>query len=731
MRFRTASVIVVVCALWTFNLSAQDAKSTNAPSVSPILSAHGTNTVNASDGASSLAELPVVTVTARKGAEPAQSTPVSVTAVNADTIEAEGVHTVKDAAIYAPNVNISEFTVRRLSSPFFRGIGASVNNPGITTFYDGVPQFNANSSSIELVDVNQVEFVRGPQSALFGRNTVGGLINITSREPSLSTWRSDFETQYGNYSYFDERFGVSGPMIKDQLGMSFAGGYSSRDGYAVNDTTGHAADGREAFFGKVQMMWKPADDLTIRLIVSGEKDHDGDYALGDLNYIRANPHHVVYDFDGYTHRDVIAPTLLVDLKGEAVDFSSITGLVWWHTHDYGDLSYYTGSPGTNSDLERGWQFSQEFRLGSAKDAPLQLNPDLQLKWQAGVQIFTQNYTGELDDDFTTFGYTWKNFSDLNDVGAGAYGQTTLTAWEKLDFIVGIRGDYENKSAHLRTSYDPVIAPGTDTSPSKDFSNVTPQFGIAYHLSKEYTFFGTISRGYKAGGFNATPPAGFESYDEETSWNYEIGAKTSWLDNKLLANLTFYYINWENLQLTQPDPTVPGNYYIANAGSAESKGVELEIIARPLTGWDVFAGAGVADTEFLSDAHAIHTDAFGTSSTVGLAGNQLPNTPLFTANCGAQYTWQVCKAAALYARAEMVATGRYYYNPANTAAQDAYTLANFRAGVRGKNWFAEGWVRNAFDTHYVPLAFEDPNGQSGIVGQSGDPVTFGLRAGVYF
>ena len=194
MRFRTASVIVVVCALWTFNLSAQDAKSTNAPSVSPILSAHGTNTVNASDGASSLAELPVVTVTARKGAEPAQSTPVSVTAVNADTIEAEGVHTVKDAAIYAPNVNISEFTVRRLSSPFFRGIGASVNNPGITTFYDGVPQFNANSSSIELVDVNQVEFVRGPQSALFGRNTVGGLINFTSRRPALDAWRASVES---------------------------------------------------------------------------------------------------------------------------------------------------------------------------------------------------------------------------------------------------------------------------------------------------------------------------------------------------------------------------------------------------------------------------------------------------------------------------------------------------------------------------------------------------------
>lgn len=151
----------------------------------------------------------------------------------------------------------------------------------------------------------------------------------------------------------------------------------------------------------------------------------------------------------------------------------------------------------------------------------------------------------------------------------------------------------------------------------------------------------------------------------------------------------------------------------------------------MTGWDLFAGVGTADTQFLSDAYAMHTDAFGTSSTVGLSGKQLPNTPQFTANCGAQYSWQVCREATVYARAEMVAYGRYYYNPANTAAQDAYNLANFRVGARGNHWFAEGWVRNAFDTHYVTLAFEDPNGLSGFVGQSGNPVTFGLRAGVNF
>ena len=125
---------------------------------------------------------------------------------------------------------------------------------------------------------------------------------------------------------------------------------------------------------------------------------------------------------------------------------------------------------------------------------------------------------------------------------------------------------------------------------------------------------------------------------------------------------------------------------------------------------------------------------GNDTTVAVGGKHLIYTPDFTASGGTQYSWPVCPQATLYARAEVEVYGRYYYNPDNTAAQDTYSLANFRAGVRGAHWFAEGWVRNAFDTHYVPIAFEFPNGAlggSGFVGESGAPVTFGLRAGLMF
>ena len=130
--------------------------------------------------------MPTVTVTAQKEPQDRQKVPVSVTAVTKETLDAAGVRLVSDAAIYAPNTTFTEWTARKLSNARFRGIGSSPNNPAITTYIDGVPQLNANSSSIELLDVEQIEFVRGPQSALFGRNTLGGLVTVNSRAPPTS-----------------------------------------------------------------------------------------------------------------------------------------------------------------------------------------------------------------------------------------------------------------------------------------------------------------------------------------------------------------------------------------------------------------------------------------------------------------------------------------------------------------------------------------------------------------
>ena len=683
-------------------------------------------------------ELPLITIIAEKQPAPMQDVPESVTAVTSKTIKNDDVTTIKDASIFAPNVFMNEFGALKLSNPYFRGIGSSPNNPGITTYIDGVPQLNANSSSIGLLDIDQVEFLRGSQSDLYGRNTIGGLINITSRTPFLTGWHADAQGEYGNYNFQEFQLSLSGPIIANQLGLGLGGGYTARDGYTVNDFTGHRLDSRSDFFGKGQLLWQLGNDWDIRFFMSGELDHDGDYALGDLQAIRANPHHVSHDFEGYTHRNIVAPTLWVEHKNGKVDFTMITGLVSWQTEDMTDLDY-TSDPSlysTRNNSEKEIQFTEELRLASSKDAPIELGEAFKLKWQTGLFVFTQYYEQDAFNNLSSafaglgpgFRLTQQQNANLQDVGTGIYGQTTLTAWDKLDLTLGLRVDWEQKQADLQTVNDVLLPPflGGGLYPSsvtglKDYSEVSPHFGLDYHLTKDHTLYGTITRGYKAGGFNASAPAGNETYGSEFSWDYELGLKTEWLDKRLLVNLSVFYINWQNIQVNEPNPSSPGNFYIANASAAASKGAELQLIARPFSALDLFGGIGYTDAQFLAGS---------TDGGVNVAGNRLQYAPTFTANAGVQYSLVLCKEATAYARAEIIGCGNYEYNNQNTASQGAYSLANFRLGVRGSRWFAEGWIKNAFNTNYVPVAFTY-NSPSGLIGESGAPMTCGIRVGVNF
>ena len=684
-------------------------------------------TTNAPPALGEITTLPPVLITAQKEVTDAQNTPVSVTAVTAKTIEDDKITSVRDAAFFAPNVVMTEFSARKLSNPRFRGLGASPNNPAVTTYYDGVPQFNANSSSIELVDVEQIEFVRGPQGALFGRNTVGGLINITSTKPSLKEWAASATGTYGNYDLWDGRASASAPIIEDKLAAGVGLGWSSRDGYTKNDFTGHDLDSREAFFGKGQLLWQPAEHWEVRLLLTGERARDGDYALGDLAAIRANPHHVSRDFEGYTRRDLVAPTLLTSYSGERIDVSLVTGGVWWETLDATDLDYTPAPLAVRTNAEKDVQFTQEIRIASPKDKPLMLGENLPLKWQSGVFFFTQNYeqnaANNLNPPLAPVPLLSLSQALLDDWGIGAYCQSTLTVWDKLDLSVGVRGDYENKDATLRSSTAPPFGPPAERILSDDFCECTPQFAAMYHFTPDRAAYATAARGFKAGGFNASSPPGTELYGQESTWNYEGGFKSDWCNHRLTANIAGFYTRWENLQLNVPNPFVPGQFFIANAGDAESYGVEFELNARPVEGWDVFGSVGWNDTRVLPGSM---------SSGAPVDGKRIPFTPDYTANAGMQYAFAPCNEATIYARAEVAVSGRFSYDDQNTAGQSAYALANFRAGVRGKSWFVEGWVKNAFDAEYVPIALAYPGlAPSGFIGESGAPVTYGVTAGVKF
>jgi iron complex outermembrane receptor protein len=675
--------------------------------------------------------LPGITVNVYKEPDDAQTLPVSVTAVPDALLKDAGVRIVSDAGIFAPNTFFSEFTARKLSNARFRGISSSPANPGITTYIDGVPQLNANSSNIEFMDIEQVELVRGAQSALFGRNTLGGLVNISTRRPSLSRWTGGVTLPLANHSQWDAQAHASGPL-SDRFAVGLTVGKGKRDGFTINDITGNDLDYRDTAYGKAQFMWTPTSAWETRLIVTGERARDGDYALQDVVALRQNPFHAARNFEGFTNRDIFATTLQNRFEGSRLSFSTTTGFVRWKTQDVTDLDYTPFPLITRDNSEKDFQFTQEVRFASAAGAPAQLG-GVRLRWQSGIFLFTQNYDQDAVNNFAPFllspqlGFPVNQHSPrsaLDDVGVGVYGQTTATFSDRFDLTLGARVDHESKEADLNTFFEPAISPPNTVIAEKGFSNVSPNFAASYRFGSRAMLYSSVGRGFKAGGFNPASPSGSETYGEEQAWHVEGGVKSVFADGKVSTNASVFFIDWSDLQLNVPNPQVPAQFYIRNIGSARSKGVEFQVNARPHPSVDLFATLGFTHARF----------ADGTSSDgVDVSDNKLPSTPDHTVTLGAQYSRSLGQSLTVYGRGEVWFNGGFEYNDANSQRQDAYSLTNFRAGVRHRYVFVEGWLKNAFDTRYIPIAFAYSTtfAPSGFLGEMGAPRRAGVTLGVTF
>jgi iron complex outermembrane recepter protein len=592
-----------------------------------------------------------------------------------------------------------------------------------------VPQLNANSSSIELLDVDQFEFVRGPQSALFGRNTLGGVVNVTSARPARDGWTGSFSVPFGNHGSWTARGGASGPL-GDTLsaGVSFA--QVTREGFTVNDITGNDIDDRSAFSSKAQVAWTPNQQWEARVIFTSERARDGDYALNDVGRLRVDPFRAARDFEGYADRDVIGTTVQTRRSGQRLVFSTTTGFVNWKTQDVTDLDYTPAPLLRRDNTEEDFQFTQEVRLASADASPIRLGARARLGWQGGVFFFTQNYEQDAINSYAPFVLPGVPIAvdqhtpvaELEDVGVGVFGQGTVTLGERLDLTAGARVDHEDKRARLASFFRQLSAPMTFVEADENFSNVSPQASVAYRVRADKTVYATVGRGYKAGGFNSASPLGSEAYGEERAWHLEGGVKSLWADGRFSANAAVFYIDWTDLQLNVPNPDVAAQFFITNLGGAISKGVELELSARAAPGLDLFATGGYTQARFADGS---------SSGGVDVAGNTLPSTPEYTMSAGAQYSRRAGPATVL-GRADTVFYGSFKYDDQNTLGQDAYSLVNLRLAVSGRFVFGEVFVRNAFDTRYIPLAFAyGAFAPSGFLGEMGAPRTFGASAGVRF
>ena len=427
----------------------------------------------------------------------------------------------------------------------------------------------------------------------------------------------------------------------------------------------------------------------------GERARDGDYALNDLGALRANPFHASRDFEGFTHRDLVSPTVLRQRTGRLCDFSSHTGFVCWKTEDLTDLDYTPLPLITRNNNEEDRQFTQEFRFASCERAASR-PADIGAEVAGGRFFFTQNYEQDCGQHLFALRLRRSCRSRSTSTRPGSarrFRHGRLRAGHAdlrsaPDAIVGVRGDSrEQGSRHELVLLADVRLPnrrryGTAISPTSLRSSLSR---IALH-SRE-NVYATAARGFKAGGFNSASPAGTRGIRRGAQLELRSRREDLMAGRTSVVNAAVSSSDWHDLQVNVPNPWVPAQFYIANAGSATSKGVEVELNARPRRGLDLFGGLGYTNARFGDGS---------VSGGVNVSGNKLSSTPDYTDNAGSNLAGgpiggDGCSGGR---RSSGMAAGTSTTRTRRSGRLFARQFSRRRAGVRV---FVEGWLRNAFDT----------------------------------
>lgn len=400
-------------------------------------------------------------------------------------------------------------------------------------------------------------------------------------------------------------------------------------------------------------------------------------------------------------------TLRMKYEGESFNILSATGRSYYESKSGIDFDSTPAPLGNNIFGFEDTLLSQEVRISSAQGSSA-------FQWLLGVYGFTEENNVDFEMQRTNQNMQQIRNTEMDISGRAVFGQGTYTLFDRLHLTAGMRYDYLDMEGKQRFT---VVAGTRQYSRDLDYDELLPKFSAACDLTDRMMSYATVSKGYLAGGYSynfATGPQNF-TYDPEYTWNYELGLKTAWLDNRLKANLSVFYIDIEDKQVTEYVPGVMGARKIKNAAEAHSQGVELEVQASTLIGLDLIAGVGYMDTEI--DKWTATEADFGQYE---YSGKELSNAPEYTYNLGAQYRM----ACGFFGRVDLLGVGDFYFDTKNNIKQSAYQLVNLRIGYESRHYDIILWAKNVFDEEYAKRKV-DWGGEQ--LGQDGDPRMFGIKA----
>jgi iron complex outermembrane recepter protein len=681
-------------------------------------------------------QLDEVLVTAQKTDEDPQKLPLSLSVISSKQVDDDKLWDTKDLTAIVPNLYASNSgDDRNVTS--IRGVATTSYDQAVTTYVDGVNQFDLDTYIAQLEDIERIEVLRGPQGTLYGRGAMGGVINIITKQPDNEV-RGFAEADYGNYNQQRYTLGLRAPLVKDKLFLGVSGLYTSQNGFYTNLYNNTKFDDQHSFLGNYYLKYLATSRLTLTLNVKNvENRNNGAFTLAaDPAMALAQPFTVDQNATTTMVDNILNASLSVQYTGHWFNFTSQSAYQTDYRYyeqpidgDFSPLDIVSIVNNYGKNYNKVKVGTQEFRFSSVASS--------KLKWVAGTYFFYQydpnkqgtHFGADAADDGAPFPY----FTDIatnisHNYGIAFYGQATYPVAPKLNATVGLRYDDEQDKESIEGEFQkdgqPAVVTRSDTASSAKFSAVSPKASLDYQFTTNDNVYALYSAGFRAGGITqlgsdpTQPP--LLDYKPEHSNNFEIGTKNTFFNDRLKANFTVYYTEIYDVQV--PTLVLPAAItIIRNAGKLNSKGAELELLLKPFDGFEAGYNLGTTDAKFTS----LNLSSNGTS--VNLDGNRQVFTPDMTSMLIVQYGYPIGNdgKTRLVAHGEWRYLGSQYFDLANTIEQKGYNLFNARLGVSTKKLDVFLWESNIFNKHYIDYAYDF--GATHL----GNPRTFGVSVRTNF
>lgn len=704
-----------------------------------------------------------ITVTARKREESLQDTPVAITAFSADQIQASNASGVDQLASFAPNVVFDTTTpltgINSAASVVIRGIGLKdhtlTSEPGVAIYVDDVYLTHSIGNVADVVDVERVEILRGPQGTLFGRNTIGGVVRVVTKKPH-GDFEAGLNTTVGSYDRLDIGGFVNLPL-SESLFLRVSALDQTRDGFVATPNLPTPSLGNKDVSSVVgSLRWLASDSLTADLSINAMRDR----SEGSPNVLLAVPP----DATGYGHNATVPPgSPTADYWGphhlppnRRVDLSNDPGIetgvkvfgaalnLQWDLGDYTikSISSYRsidtkfGREGDHSPL-RIIQTDDVMNLDS-KSQELQLlgtSFEDRLDWIVGAYYF---YESGFNEDLT-----WIGPSILLDGGGdvmtetyAVFGQGTYKLTDKWDLTLGARWTHDEKQFTIGPTQQTIIGPpgsplvgfrfmpeGNNIATASEFD---PYFNLAYHLTPDLMVYLTRAEGYKGPGFQQRNGPGAASsekkYGPEYATMYEIGSKWRGLGGRLNLSGAVFTTDYTDLQLN----VVEGVAAVTrNAGDVRINGAELELGLQAIDKLLLTAAVGYLDAEYRK------------LSPVAIAGgitleNELPGAPTWQASGSISYGFETALGT-IKPRLDVSYSDAQFNDALNSALieRDSYTLLNASIAFedRSGKWRATLFGTNLLDEEYIVAGYTNPAEYT--EGTLSRPPEWGLKLQYFF